>query len=47
MDMNFDFYIPVNLITGKDCVTINSNQFAALGKKALIVTSGTAAKKSI
>ena len=44
--MNFDFYIPVNLITGKDCVTINSNQFAALGKKALIVTSGTAAKKS-
>jgi len=41
--MNFNFYMPVNLITGKDCVTANPKMLA-LGKKALIVTGKNSAR---
>lgn len=45
-DMSFDFYNPVKLITGTDCVKKNAAEFKKLGKSCLLVTSGTAAKKS-
>lgn len=44
--MNFDWYNPVRLITGRGCVTQNAHEFGKLGKRCLIVTSGSAAKKS-
>lgn len=44
--MNFDFNNPVRMITGEDCVRKNANEFLKLGISCLIVTSGSAAKKS-
>ena len=43
--MSFNFYMPVNVISGKDCVSANPKIFA-LGKKALIVTGKNSAKIS-
>ncbi len=43
MDMNF--YAPVRIITGKGCVAKNSALFADFGKKAIIVTGKSSAKK--
>lgn len=40
------FYVPVSIVTGKGCVRANADAFIALGKKCLIVTGKTAAKKS-
>ena len=40
-----DFYLPTRLITGHDVVVQNADRIAAFGKRCLIVTSGTAAKK--
>ena len=44
MDMNF--YMPVNMIFGKDCIKNNMSLFAKYGKKCLIVTGKNGAKKS-
>lgn len=38
--------MPFRLITGRGCVAAHSGAFAKLGDKCLIVTSGSAAKKS-
>lgn len=44
--MDFTFYNPVKIIIGRECVQKNSGEFLKLGKSCLIVTSGSAAKKS-
>lgn len=44
--MNFNIYMPVRIISGENCVIKNSAEFKRLGKKCLIVTSRTSAKKS-
>lgn len=43
--MNMNFYAPVNIITGKNCVKDNANLLTNYGKKCLIVTGKTSAKK--
>lgn len=44
--MKLDSYMPVKIISGKDCVKKNSSVFSSFGKKCLIVTGGSSAKKS-
>ena len=44
--MDFNIYMPVRIISGENCVIKNSAEFRKLGKKCLIVTSKTSAKKS-
>ena len=44
MDMNF--FMPVNIVFGKDCIKNNMSLFARYGKKCLIVTGKNGAKKS-
>ena len=44
MDMNF--YMPVAIKTGKGCVSAGTEVFEKSGKRCLIVTGSTAAKKS-
>ncbi|MBQ8209129.1 MAG: iron-containing alcohol dehydrogenase [Clostridia bacterium] len=44
--MNLTSYMPVRIISGTDCVKNNSDVFKSLGKKCLIVTGGSSAKKS-
>ena len=44
--MDFNIYMPVRIISGENCVIKNSTEFRKLGKKCLIVTSKTSAKKS-
>lgn len=44
--MNYDFFNPTKMVTGEGCVRKNAYEFLKLGKSCLIVTSGTAAKKS-
>lgn len=46
MKMNFDFFLPTRVITGRGCVRANAAEFARLGSKCMIITSGSAAKKS-
>ena len=41
-----NFYVPVNLIMGKNCVRDNAAVFAKAGKKCMIVTGKNSAKKS-
>lgn len=43
--MNFDFLMPVKIVSGESCV-INHGADFALGKKCLIVTGRSSAKKS-
>lgn len=43
--MNMNFFVPTQIITGKDCVSKNGEIFKNLGKKCLIVTGKTSAKK--
>ncbi len=43
--MNMNFYAPVNIITGKNCVKDNAKLFTDYGQKCLIVTGKTSAKK--
>lgn len=42
--MEFQFQVPTKIIVGKDCVQKNAALFAALGKCAAIVKSGSAEK---
>ena len=44
--MDFNIYMPVRIISGENCVVKNSAELRILGKKCLIVTSKTSAKKS-
>lgn len=44
MDMNF--FAPVNIITGKDCVKNHTDEFSKYGKKCIIVTGKNGAKSS-
>ena len=44
--LRLDCYMPVRLISGRGCVKANGSVFSSAGKRCLIVTSGTAAKKS-
>lgn len=44
--MNFNFFMPVKVITGENCVVKNAKEFAALGKKCLLVTGKNSAKES-
>lgn len=44
--MDFNIYMPVRIISGENCVIKNSGEFSKYGKKCLIVTSKTSAKKS-
>lgn len=44
--MNINSYMPVQIISGKDCLKENYKLLADMGKKCLIVTGGNSAKKS-
>ena len=46
MNFAFDFYMPVNILGGENSLTKNKSIFKELGKKCLIVTGKTSAKKS-
>ncbi|MFA5449131.1 MAG: iron-containing alcohol dehydrogenase family protein [Clostridia bacterium] len=43
---DFSFYMPVKVISGKNCVVENAKEYSAFGKKALIVTGKHSAKAS-
>lgn len=45
-NMEFKFKVPTNVYFGRDCVVNNSEVFAGLGKKAMIVTGKNSAKAS-
>ncbi len=40
-----DFYMPARLLTGREVVRKNADRIAAFGRRCLIVTSGSAAKR--
>lgn len=42
--MEFQYYMPTKVITGKNCIVENKEIFAAFGKKAMIVTGRHSAK---
>ncbi len=44
--MDFNLHIPLNVISGKNCVTENSSLMKKYGTKCIIVTGGSSAKKS-
>lgn len=44
--MNYNFFNPTKMVTGEGCVQKNAREFLKLGKSCLIITSGSAAKKS-
>ncbi len=44
--MDFNFNIPINVISGKNCVTENSSLMKKFGSKCIIVTGGSSAEKS-
>lgn len=46
MSLDFSFYMPVNIIGGKNAVLNNVQIFSSLGKKCLIVCGKSSAKKS-
>lgn len=46
MNYDFSFYMPVNIIGGKDAILNNAQIFSSLGKKCLIVCGKSSAKKS-
>lgn len=46
MSFDFSFYMPVNIIGGKNSVLNNAQIFSSLGKKCLIVCGKSSAKKS-
>ena len=41
-----EFYMPSRLVAGANCVGENASRLAALGKRCLLVTSGSAARRS-
>lgn len=46
MNCAFNFYMPVNILSGNEVLTNNKSIFSELGRKCLIVTGKTSAKKS-
>lgn len=46
MNYAFNFYMPVNILSGNNVLAENKNIFTCLGKKCLIVTGKTSAIKS-
>lgn len=40
-----EFYLPVRLLTGRGVIAQNASRIAALGRRCLIVTSGSAARR--
>ena len=46
MNYDFSFYMPVNILGGKNAIRNNKNVFSELGKRCLIVTGSSSAKKS-
>ncbi len=46
MDCAFNFYMPVNILSGEDVLNQNKSIFSETGKKCLIVTGKASAKKS-
>lgn len=46
MTVNMNFYVPVNIIMGKGCVRANTAVFSKAGKKCMIVTGKSGAKRS-
>ncbi len=44
--MDFNFKLPINVVSGKDCVRKNSSLLSSFGEKCIIVTGGSSAKKS-
>ncbi len=46
MNYDFSFYMPVNISGGKDALQNNKNIFLTFGKRCLIVTGSSSAKKS-
>lgn len=45
MNTQFDFYMPAQILSGKGIVTLSNDIFGTLGKKCLIVTGKSSAKK--
>ena len=43
--MNMNFYMSARIITGRNCIKNNADKFSCLGKKCLIVTGKSSAKK--
>lgn len=41
--MDFNLSLPINVVSGKNCVIKNSNRLSSLGKSCLIVTGGKSA----
>lgn len=46
MNYDFSFYMPVNILGGNNSLQVNKGIFSGLGKKCLIVTGKSSAKKS-
>ena len=46
MNYDFSFYMPVNILGGKNAMHNNKNAFSELGKRCIIVTGSSSAKKS-
>lgn len=46
MNYDFSFYMPVNILGGKNALQNNKNIFSDMGKRCLIVTGASSAKKS-
>ena len=44
--MILDSYMPVQIFSGKGCLKANYTELSKLGKKCLVVTGGSSAKKS-
>ena len=42
--MDFNFYMPVKVISGKDCVKQNAQLFSLFGKKCVVITGKSSAK---
>ena len=46
MNYDFSFYMPVNILGGNNSLQVNKSIFSGLGKRCLIVTGKSSAKKS-
>jgi len=44
--MEFRYYMPVKIFSGRNCIEKNNREFLALGKKALIVTGKSSSEKN-
>jgi alcohol dehydrogenase class IV len=44
--MNYTYHMPTKVFSGKDCIVANSAVFKTLGKKAMLVTGRSSAKKN-